>query len=98
MPASQHFPADLFPSWEQAPQELKDLDANCGPLSAWMVAKAFGRELDTPAITRACRFVPGEGVYPIRLALAFKELGFEVEYRSHALRLPDHALDEEAKA
>lgn len=40
MPASQHFPAHLFPSWEQARPELVDLDANCGPLSLWMVAKA----------------------------------------------------------
>jgi hypothetical protein len=54
--------------------------------------------LDTPTITRACRFVPGEGVSPIRLALAFKELGFEVQYRSHALHLPDDARDEEVKA
>lgn len=98
MPAPQQFPADVFPSWEQAPPELQALDANCGPLSLWMVAKALGREFDTPAIVQACRFLPGEGVWPLRLALAFKELGFDVEYRSHSLRLPDDALCEEARA
>lgn len=77
---------------------MRALEANCGPLSLWLVAKAFGRELDTPAITRACRFVPGEGMWPLRLSLAFTELGFGVEYRSHSVHLPDASLLKEVKA
>jgi hypothetical protein len=94
---STHVSFDNFPTWQEAPEDLKALAGNCGPLSLWMVTKALGHEFSTATIIKACRFISGEGMYGIRLALAFKELGFIVEYRSHSVHLPEDTLGKEAK-
>src|SRR5205085_1267443 len=64
----------------------------------WMVTKALEREFDAKTIVRACRFVSGEGMWPVRLAMAFHELGFHVEYRSHSVQAPEAELHIEAQA
>jgi hypothetical protein len=93
---SRHISIDHFPSWKDAPEELRKLDDNCGPLSMWMVAKALGRDLDTNTIVTACHF-KSDGVWPTRLALAFQELGFKVEYRAHSVVAEEPDLHAEAK-
>ena len=63
----------------------------------WMVAKALGRDLDSNTIIRACQ-CDSYGVWPTRLALAFQELGFKVEYRAHSVVAEEPALHAEAKS
>lgn len=71
-----------FPRPIDAPDTLRSITANCGPISAWQVLKFFGKNVSPDELLQSCRFDPVVGVYAIGLAVALADIGLTVTFYS----------------
>lgn len=89
-----------FPSLWDAPFALHELPGDCGPLSAWMVLRHFGRRVAARRVIEACRHTEEHGTFMIALAVGLRELGLSVRFHSEpdpekqAIEEPCYALAE----
>lgn len=81
--AKEPSPGDtLFASPETAPDVLKKLDGNCGPITAWVVLRHFGITASASRLIKSCGYTPEYGVSTIGLAVALREHGLEVLFHT----------------
>ncbi len=71
-----------FPSFLLVPCRLQKLDHSCGVLAAWGVLRYFHIRTSAECLIQACRHAETNGVFSIALAVALKEQGLVVTYRS----------------
>lgn len=71
-----------LPSPETAPALLRNLDGNCGPITAWVILKHFGITVSATHLIKSCGYTRGYGVPAIGLAVALKEHGMEVLFHT----------------
>jgi hypothetical protein len=79
-----------FPEWWEAPEELFEIDGNCGLVTAWLVLRYFGKSTDVPKLVKSCRHTKRHGVFTVCLAACLKEHGLQVSFHSD----PDNAIGE----
>ena len=75
-------PASQFPGYYEAPAALFALDGNCGPMSVWLLLRYFRKRTSSERIIRFCRYTKRHGTFTIALAVALREHGLKVNFRT----------------
>ena len=60
------------------PKSLRQLEANCGVFSVWLILKQYQIHIDIADLIQLCGHDQQEGTFTIALAVALKKLGFDV--------------------
>ncbi len=71
-----------FPDWQEAPEELLEIDGHCGLLAAWSVLQYFGKFSEVPKLVKRCRHTKRYGVFTVSLATCLLEHGIQVSFHS----------------
>jgi hypothetical protein len=79
-----------FPEWWEAPDEIQELDGNCGPIAAWSVLHYFGKRISAARIISSCRYTKRHGVFSVHMAAGLSEMGLQVSFHSEE----DHEIGE----
>lgn len=66
----------------QLPDELLDLEANCGIYAIWMIFHHYGVDLHIPDLVKLCKHNDQDGTFGIALAVALQKLGLDVTFYS----------------
>jgi ABC-type bacteriocin/lantibiotic exporter with double-glycine peptidase domain len=64
------------------PEELTNLESNCGIYAVWMLLQHLGIDADIQQLIEVCGYTPDSGTTTIGLAVGLKKFGFNVEFYS----------------
>lgn len=71
----------MVPEMESGiPEELIQLEANGGVYAVWMLLEHCDIQVEISQLIRLCRYDAEDGTFTVQLALALKQLGFEVGF------------------
>lgn len=66
----------------QLPDELSNLEANCGIYAIWMIFHHYGVDLHIPDLVKLCKHNDEDGTFGIAIAVALLKLGLEIRFYS----------------
>ncbi len=66
----------------QLPEELVNLEANCGIYAIWMIFHHYGVDLNISDLVQLCKHNDEDGAYGIAIAVALQKLGVDVTFYS----------------
>lgn len=64
------------------PEELQDLESNCGIFAVWMLLQHYEMSYDLDFLLKVCAYQAGVGTFGIGLAVGLARLGFEVSFHT----------------
>ena len=64
----------------QLPQELVELEANCGMFAVWVVLQHYSIQIEIEQLAKLCHYDPEDGTFSIGLAVGLKKLGFDITF------------------
>lgn len=64
------------------PEELQNLESNCGIFAVWMVLQHCELTADVDRLLKLCAYEKGVGTFGIGLAVGLAKLGFEVSFHT----------------
>ncbi|NHB56449.1 peptidase C39 [Acinetobacter sp. 194] len=66
----------------EIPEQLQNLNANCGLYAVWMILQHCDIELDIQDLANVCNYDPENGTFTIGLAVGLKKMGFKVVFHT----------------
>ena len=64
----------------EMPDELANLEANCGIYAVWMLLQHLGIDADIQQLIDVCAYEPEQGTTTIGLAVGLKKFGYNVQF------------------